>query len=99
MTVSFFNRMQVKNFDAWLNPDQEQVAQFMKSQGVLAFGLTRDANNPNLLTVHYQFENMASAEAFKVMYEGMQGEIEDNQVIRETSEWWGGEDFRPFSSS
>lgn len=99
MTVSLFNRMLVKDFDAWLNPDQDQVAQFMKSQGVLAFGLTRNADNPNLLTVHYQFADERTAESYQAMYEAMQPNIEDNQVISGTSEWWGGEDFRPFTPS
>lgn len=99
MTVSLFNRMQIKDFDAWLNPDQVQVAHYFKSQGVLVFGLTRDAANPNLLTVHYQFADIDTAEAFKTTYEAAQPDIEDNQVIQETSEWWGGQDFRPFGSA
>lgn len=97
MSVSLFYRTQVKDFDSWLNPDQDEVNNFMRSQGVMSFGLVRGFEDRNRLMVHFQFPDIETAEAFKKTYEAARAQMEDNNVVPGTSEWWLGEDFRPFS--
>ena len=69
MTVSVFMRIQVDDFDTWLNPDPNAVAGMMKGQGVLVYSLNRNLDNPNTLIVHMQFADEDSAKSFVKFYE------------------------------
>lgn len=71
MTVSLFQRMQVKDFASWLNPNPEEVTHNMKSMGVSSFSLHRSPDDPNSLMLHYQFEDVAAAKAFSTGYKAM----------------------------
>jgi quinol monooxygenase YgiN len=95
MTVSLFNRMQVKDFDSWLNPNPAEVTQNMKSMGVLAFSLHRNQDDPNSLMLHYQFADEDTAKSFVTGYESMLQEYlkEHPGAEQEILEWWIGEDF------
>jgi quinol monooxygenase YgiN len=55
MSISLFQRLQVKDFDKWLNPDPDGLAQMMKAQGVLAYSLHRSADDPNGVLIQLQF--------------------------------------------
>lgn len=68
MTVSLFWQIQTSDYDSWLNPDQEGLAQMMKSQGVLAYSLHRSADDPNSVMVHYQFEDRSAVDSFEDWY-------------------------------
>ena len=55
MSVSLYWRFQVENFDTWLNPDPDGLAQMFKEQGVSAYSLARNLDDPNSVMVHMQF--------------------------------------------
>ena len=99
MTVSLFQRVQVKDFDSWLNPDQDAVAQLLKDQGVLAFSLHRNPDDPNSLMIHNQFSDMDSLKSFIAWYEAaiVEWEIEYPGSTQEILEWWIGEDVQGYS--
>jgi quinol monooxygenase YgiN len=99
MTVSLFQRVQVKNFDAWLNPDQDAVAQMMKDNGVLHFSLHRNLDDPNALMIHYQFADENTSKSFVAWMEAMIVEWPKIQPgsEQEILEWWVGEDVQGYS--
>ena len=94
MTVSLFQRLKVNDFDAWLHPDQDMVAQMMKEQDVLAFGLHRNLDDPNLLIAHFHFADEAAAKSFIEWMEAAikQWAIDFPDVKQEVLEWWLGAD-------
>lgn len=94
MTVSLFQRIQVNDFDKWLNPDQDMVAQMMKEQGVLAFALHRNQDDPNNLIAHFHFPDAATAKSFIGWMEAAikQWAIDFPDVEQEVLEWWIGTD-------
>ena len=94
MTVSLFHRFQVADFDAWLNPDTEQLKQMMASQGVQHFSLHRNADDRNSVMVHLVFADEGAARSFATWYEGMKAEWEPNHPgsKHEIVEAWVGED-------
>ena len=101
MTVSLFQRLQVKDFDSWLNPDQNAVAQMMKDNGALAFSLHRNLDDPNALMVHYQFADQNTAKSFVAWMEAaiVEWAIEYPGSTQEILEWWVGEDVQGYSST
>ena len=102
MTVSLFQRNQVKDFDSWLNPDAEAVRQMMKAQGVLAFSLHRNLDDRNSLNIRYQFADEQSAKSFMHWMEKMMAEWasqDPNAWTQKTLEWWIGEDIQSHSSA
>lgn len=102
MTVSLFHRLQVKDFDKWLVPDQDGVTQMMKEQGVLAFSLSRNLNDRNLLNLHYQFADENAAKSFVDWMEAAMVEWagQDPEAwTQKTLEWWFGEDVRPYADT
>ena len=58
MTVSLFHRFQVKDFATWLNPDPGVPAKLMADNGVLAYSLHRNLDDPNTLMLYYQFPDL-----------------------------------------
>lgn len=102
MTVSLFQRLQVKDFDKWLHPDQDMVRQMIKDQGVLAYSLTRNLDDRNLLNGHFQFADESSAKSFITWMEASiaQWTSEDPDAwTQKTLEWWLGDDVLPYSST
>lgn len=102
MTVSLFQRLQVKDFDKWLNPDQDAVTQMMKEQSVLALSLSRNLDDRNSLNLHYQFADESTAKAFIAWIEAMMAAwaSEDSDAwTQKTLEWWMGEDIRPYANT
>ena len=101
MTVSMFNRIQVKNFDTWLNPDPDAVAQIMKSMGVLAFSLHRNLDDPNTLMIHYQFADEDAAKSFVTGFEARLPEYlkEHPGAEQKMLEWWIGEDIPGYNKT
>lgn len=75
MIVSLFWRFQVKNFDLWLNPDPEGLAQMFKEQGVLAYSLHRSSDDPNSLMFYTQFPDEETAKSFGHRYSHLPGDI------------------------
>ena len=55
--------------------------------------LWANLENPNILTVHFQFADADSAKALEAMNKRIQAEIDDNGVVPGTTEWWIGKDF------
>ena len=68
MTVSLFWRIQTADFDSWLNPDSDALAQMMQSQGVAAYSTHRDTGDPNSAVVHLQFADRGALDAFEAWY-------------------------------
>lgn len=71
MTYSLIQRVQVKNFDTWLNPDLEGFAQMMRGQGVIAVSLHRGLEDRNSLAIRVQFADEATLHAFVAWYKVM----------------------------
>lgn len=65
MTVSLFWRIQTGEFDSWLNPDPDGLAQMMGSQGVQAYSVHRGADDPNSVMVHLEFADRDAVESFE----------------------------------
>ena len=102
MTVSLFQRLQVKDFDKWLHPDQDMVKQMMKGQGVLAYSLARNLDDRNLLNAHFQFADANSARAFISWMEAsiVEWESDDpDSFTQKVVEWWIGDDILPYSGT
>lgn len=95
MTVTVFQRMQVKDFDAWLNPNPEEVARNFKTIGLLSFSLHRNPDDPNSLMIQYQFADEDAAKSFVTGYESMLTEYlkEYPGAAQEILDWWIGDDF------
>jgi len=94
MTVSLFWRIQVGDFDTWLNPDQDAVAQMFKDNGVLAYSLHRNLDDRNALMFHSQFADENTLKSFVAWYEAKKAEweIEFPDSTHEILESWVGED-------
>lgn len=102
MTVSLFQRLQVKDFDKWLNPNQDEVTQMMKSQGVLALSLSRNFDDRNSLNIHFQFADADAARSFITWMEAAMAQWASDDPdawTQKTVEWWMGEDIRPYTET
>lgn len=102
MTVSLFQRLQVKDFEKWLVPDQDAVTQMMKDQGVLALSLSRNLDDRNSLNLHYQFADENTAKSFVSWMDAMIGEWarqDPDAWTQKILESWIGEDIRPYAST
>jgi len=76
MTATLFMRMQVENFDTWLNPNTEEVDQNFRGAGALAYGLHRNPSDGNSVMTWFQFADAESAKAFATGYQDMKVEYE-----------------------
>ena len=76
MTATLFMRMQVENFDTWLNPNPEEVDQMFRGAGAMAYGLHRNADDGNSVLSWCQFADADSAKAFETGYRAMKDEYE-----------------------
>jgi len=76
MSVSLYWRFQVGNFDSWLNPDPDGLAQMFKEQGVSAYSLARNSDDPNSVMVHMQFADENTLNSFLAWYKGSKVEWE-----------------------
>lgn len=74
MAVSLFWRLQVENFDTWLNPDPDGLAQMFKEQGMSAISLHRNSDDPNAVMVHMQFADENTLKSFEAWYKTMKVE-------------------------
>jgi quinol monooxygenase YgiN len=99
MTISLFQRLQVKDFDKWLSPDPGGLAQMMKSQGVLAYSLYRNADDPNGVLLQLQFSDRDTLNSFRKWYEPMAAEWQKMNPGGEQKivENWVGEGIPSFS--
>lgn len=101
MTVSLFWQIQPENFDAWLNPDPDGLAQMFKDQGVLAYSLHRGTEDPNATMTHLRFTDEKAVESFLAWYEGAKAawEAEFPGTKHETVATWVGEDVEGYSAT
>ena len=76
MSASLYWRFQVENFDTWLNPDPDGLAQMFKAQGVSAYSLARNLEDPNSVMVHMQFADKDTLNSFLAWYKGSKVEWE-----------------------
>ena len=76
MAVSLFWRFQVEDFDSWLNPDPDGLAQMFKEQGASAYSLHRNSDDPNAVMVHMQFADENTLNSFLAWYKGAKVEWE-----------------------
>ena len=76
MSVSLYWRFQVENFDSWLNPDPDGLAQMFKAQGVSAYSLARNSDDPNAVMVHMQFADKDTLNSFLAWYKVSKAEWE-----------------------
>lgn len=98
MNVSVFQRIQVKDFDTWVHPDPNAVAEIFKGQGALSMSLTRNLDDPNALMVHMQFADDNAAKAFVEWYEkaAVEWYEQDPNTAQDIQEWWLGTDVEGF---
>lgn len=68
MTYSLIMRIQVQNFDTWLNPDIDGFSQMMMGQGVVATSLHRSLEDRNSLVASMKFADEATLHAFVAWY-------------------------------
>ena len=68
MTISLFWRIQTDDFDSWLNPDPDGLAQMFQPQGVLSYSLHRGTDDPNSVMVQMQFADRGAVDAFEAWY-------------------------------
>lgn len=70
MSASLYFQFQVENFDSWLNPDPDGLAQMFKEQGMSAYSLARNSEDPNSVMVHMQFADENTLNSFLAWYKG-----------------------------
>ena len=98
MAVSLFFQLRTKDFDAWLSPPDE-VAQMMKDNGVQAYSLHRNLDDPNSLMCLQMFEDRETAEAFmNLMGPAMEAREDAGALEPGSLTWWLGEDVPGYSS-
>jgi hypothetical protein len=90
-------RFQVKDFDSWLNPDPGVPAQTMKDNGVLAYSLHRDPNDPNTIMIYTQFPDEKTLKSYVAFMESLPGETKNFFAVPETVEQWIGTDMPAYS--
>jgi len=99
MTVSLFQRVQVEDFDKWLNSDPEQVFAMMKQQGASSVLMTRNLEDPNSLMIHMAFPDESTAKSFVEWYEAMVQEwTAGGHTPQSIKEWWLGTNVDSHSS-
>ena len=74
MTVSLFWQFQVEDFNTWLNPDPDGLAQMFEAQGMSAFSMYRSSDDPNAVMVHMQFADENTLKSFEAWYKVMKVE-------------------------
>jgi quinol monooxygenase YgiN len=74
MNVTLLMRIQLKNFDTWLNPDADAVAKMMKEQGALAMNLLRSQDNPNEVIAVMEFPDRKTLNAYQAWYDAAAAE-------------------------
>ncbi len=99
MTVSLIWRLQVEDFDSWLNPDPEEVAQMFKGMGALAYGLHRSPDDPNSLVSWFTFADADTARAFEAAYDNLKSDWEAQHpgAAHQIVDSWLGEDVEGYS--
>jgi quinol monooxygenase YgiN len=90
-------RFQVKDFDSWLNPDPGVPAKTMKDNGVLAYSLHRDPNDPNTIMIYTQFPDEKTLKSYVAFMESLPGEMKNFFAVPETVEQWIGTDMPAYS--
>ena len=99
MTVSLVWRIQVNDFDSWLNPDPDNVAEMFAGMGVQSYGLLRSADEPNSLTCYFTFENAEAARTFEAGYVNMKAdwEAQNPGAGHEIVDSWIGQEVEGYS--
>ncbi|MFO7679120.1 MAG: hypothetical protein R6X34_03635 [Chloroflexota bacterium] len=97
MTVSLFMRLQVKDFDSWLNPDPSVPAQTMKDNDVLAYSLHRDPNDPNTIMIYTQLPDENALKSYVAFLESLPGEMKNFFAVPGSVEMWIGNDIPEYS--
>ena len=94
MTVSLFWQVQTADFDSWLNPDQDGLAQMMQSQGVQAYSVHRGVDDRNSVMIRLEFANRAAVDAFEEWYGPMSAEWQKQHAgsQHDIVERWVGDD-------
>jgi hypothetical protein len=100
MAISVFQRVQVKDFDSWLNPNPEEVFAMMKEQGALSVLLTRNLEDPNSLMIHMDFPDESTAKSFMEWYDTkVQEWTAAGYTSQDIKEWWLGTNVDSHSGS
>jgi len=92
MTTSLFIRFQATDFDAWLNPDADGLAQYLKEKGVLAYSIHRNSDDPNAIMIYHQFANEDTAKSFTDWFEDVttaRGNDQPETKIENVAVWVG----------
>lgn len=98
MSVSLFWNIQVEDFDSWLNPDAEGLAQMFKEQGVSAYSLHRNPDDRNALMCHFEFADENSLKSFESWYKASKAEWEAQLPgAKHEITAWVGEDIQGYS--
>ncbi len=98
MTVSLFMRFQVKDYASWLHPNPADVDRNMRSAGAVAYSLHRNADDPNMLIIRFQFADGTALKSFVAWMEALPGEDKNFGALPGTLEMWVGEDVQGYSS-
>ena len=99
MTVSLFLQFQVKGFASWLNPDPNVPARTMKDNGVLAYSLYRNPDDPKKLMIHHQFSDEKTFTANVAFMEALPGEMKYFFAVPGIVEMWVGEEVPGYNSA
>lgn len=97
MAVTLFMTLRAKDFDAWLGP-ADLVAQMMEENGVQAYSLHRNLDDPNGIIVMHRFADKATAETFvNFMGPRLEARNDAGALEPESLTWWLGEDLPAYS--
>ena len=92
MSFTIVHKVQVENFDTWLNPDPNAVEEMMKGQGAQSVILLRNVADPNAIMIYTQFADENAAKAFDAWYKNAIPEWEKQGYSKqEIQESWIGE--------
>ena len=69
-------KMQLEDYDGWLNPNAEERDAMFRGAGALAYGLHRSPDDPNSVMGWFQFADADAAKAFHTGYLGMKADYE-----------------------
>ena len=94
MTASFFVRFQATNFEAWLNPDPDGLAAYLKELGVMSYGIHSNPDDPNSIMISTHFADMDALKSYVAFWEEVHNSraSEQPETKIEILESWIGQD-------
>lgn len=94
MTATLFMRMQLEDFDSWLNPNPAEADKMFRDAGAVAYGLHRSPDDGNSVMSWFQFPDAEMAKSFDTGYRGMKADYEAQNpgAAHEIVESWVGAD-------